>query len=83
MFAMSVLSKKNICLRECVKIVECAKKSGCKISLIHQGKIGTNESMLSLACLGILKGDGLVVKLEGPTTENESQAYKELSNIFL
>ena len=80
MFAISAISKKNICLRECVKIIECAKKCDCKISLIRQGKIGTSDSMLSLACLGILEGDGFVLKLEGKSTENESQAYKELVN---
>ena len=82
MFAISAISNKNICLRECMKIVQIAKDNHCKITLFCNGKVGDSNSMMSLAILGITKGKGLVFKLEGKNSDSESKVYYELKNIL-
>jgi len=82
MFAISAISNRNICLRECARIIQLAKDNNCKITLICHGKVGTSDSMLSLASLAISKDNGLVLKLEGLNSVDESKVYRELKEIF-
>jgi phosphotransferase system HPr (HPr) family protein len=82
MFAAYTIAKKNICLRECTKIVSLSQTNDCTITLISHGKEGHGNSMLSLASLGIKKNDEVVLKLEAKDELKEALVFNDLKNLF-
>jgi len=65
----------NLGFRECMELIKLSDKLHCKFTIIHNNNVGTSDSILSLAKLGLHENDHLVFILSG---ENLDEMFKKI-----
>ena len=74
-----MVSKVNLCFRECAKIVKAAEETDCLIEIASGSKSGTTESILSMVNLEIGVDKSLVLTIRG---ERNAEAFRKVSKIL-
>ena len=74
-----LVAKGVLAFRECSHIVKIAEETGCLVRLVSGKKVGSSNSILSLANLEITPGKSLVLSIQGVRNQ---EAFKEISKII-
>ena len=76
---LNVINKLGLHARAAAKLVGCASRFSCKITLDKQGKTADAKSIMAVMMLAASKGATLQVQLDG---NDETEAYAALTKLF-